>query len=239
MEKTSTSERMEQWAGIKFCALAEMTPTDTYKFLQHDASRKVCRSIVFSWHDRFSKGRTELADNLRSGRPTYSDADVISVRKKELSVDRRKLVEEISSSTGLSHGTTHKIISTDLDMHKVCARWVLGYWNPRKRKRGWQRHLSFYAAGRVRAFLHHIVTTNETWLSYFNPESKQASMVWKTTSSPPPKMVRVVRSTKKTMFVFFMDSRGMLLQHAVPEGQIVNKKYNQKVKLFSRTFNWT
>jgi len=100
-----------------------MTPTDTYKFLQRDKTRKVCRTIVFEWHDRFFKGRTDLGDNIRSGRPSYSDADVASVRK-ELETDRQKSIEEISSRTGLKHGTTHKILSADLGMHKVCARWV-------------------------------------------------------------------------------------------------------------------
>jgi len=54
-------------------------------------------------------------------------------------------------------------------------------------------------------------------------------MIWKTADSPPPKKARTTRSTKKIMFIFFMDSRGMLLQHAVPQGQTVNKEYYQKV----------
>ena len=118
MEKASTSNRTEQRAVIKFCTQAGMTPTDTYKFLQRDKTRKVCRTIVFEWHDRFSKGRADLGGNFRSGRPSYSDADVASVQK-ELETDRRTSIDEILSRTGLSHGTTQKILSADLGMHKV------------------------------------------------------------------------------------------------------------------------
>jgi Transposase (partial DDE domain) len=57
-------------------------------------------------------------------------------------------------------------------------------------------------------------------------------MVWKSPSTPPPKKARVARSMKKHMFIFFMDNQGMLLQHAVPDRQTVNKEYYQKVFRF-------
>jgi len=230
MEKASTSNRTEQRAVIKFCAQAGMTPTDTYKFLQRDKTRKVCRTIVFEWHDRFSKGQADLGDNIRSGRPSYSDADVASVQK-ELETDRRKSIDEISSRTGLSHGTTHKILSADLGMHKVCARWVPRLLRPEERETRVAASREFLRRWETEgtSFLHRIVTTDETWLSFYDPDTKQASMIWKTADSPPPKKARTTRSTKKIMFIFFMDSRGMLLQHALPQGQTVNKEYYQKV----------
>jgi len=41
---------------------------------------------------------------------------------------------------------------------------------------------------------------------------------------------------KKHMFIFFMDNQGMLLQHAVPDRQTVNKEYYQKEWLFISYF---
>ena len=49
-----------------------MTPTDTYKFLQHNKTRKVFKTIVFEWHDRFSHWQTDLGDNTRNVRPLYN-----------------------------------------------------------------------------------------------------------------------------------------------------------------------
>ena len=48
----------------------------------------------------------------------------------------------------------------------------------------------------------------------------------------PPKKAKVGKSAKKIMYIFFMDSQGMLLQHPVPSGQTVNKEYYRKVNLF-------
>ncbi len=70
---------------------------------------------------------------------------------------------------------------------------------------------------------------DETWIYNYDPESKMESMVWKTPASPPPKNGKVIKSAKKTMFIFFMDSWGLLLAHAVPNNQTVNAQYYQKV----------
>ena len=66
-------------------------------------------------------------------------------------------------------------------------------------------------------------------INLYDPETKREWSVWKGTSSPPPLKARVTKSVKRVMFIFFMDRRGMLLVHAVPEGQIVNTKYYSKL----------
>ena len=104
---------------------------------------------------------------------------------------------------------------------------LAGYLRPEERETSREFQRRWETEGT--SFLHRIVTTDETWLSFYDPETKQASMIWKTADSPTPKKARTTRSTKKTMFIFFIDSRGMLLQHAVPQGQTVNKNYYQKV----------
>ena len=104
-------------------------------------------------------------------------------------------------------------------MHKVCARWVPRLLRPEERETrvaAWREFLRRWETEGI-SFLHRIVTTDETWLSFYESETKQASMIWKTADSPSPKKARTTRSTKKTMFIFFMDNRGMLLQHAVPK----------------------
>ena len=62
-----------------------------------------------------------------------------------------------------------------------------------------------------------------------DPETKRESMVWKTSLSPLPKKAKVAKSAKMIMYIFFMDSQGMLLQHLVPSVQTMNKEYYQKV----------
>ena len=74
------------------------------------------------------------------------------------------------------------------------------------------------------AFLNH-----ETWLFYYDPETKQQSSQWKSSDSPPPKKARMSRSMGKQMFKVFLGIKGVILSHAVPKGQSVNPMYYSKV----------
>ena len=74
-----------------------------------------------------------------------------------------------------------------------------------------------------------IVTVDETWISFYTPETKQQSTMWKTPGSPSPKKFKQTQSTKKQMFIVFFVVRGVVLAHAVPQGQTVNAAYYTQV----------
>ena len=74
-------------------------------------------------------------------------------------------------------------------------------------------------------FLDRIITTDETWFHYYDPETKQQSSQWENIDSPRPKKSKVSKSLGKYMFILFMDRKGMILTHAVPRGQTVNADY--------------
>ena len=78
-------------------------------------------------------------------------------------------------------------------------------------------------------FLDRIITTDGTWFHYYDPETKHQSSQWKHAHSPAPKKTKVTKSMGKHMFIVFMDRNGMILTHAVPQGQTVNADYYSKV----------
>ena len=78
-------------------------------------------------------------------------------------------------------------------------------------------------------FMDRIVTVDETWISLYTPETKAQSTMWKTPGSPFPKKFKMSQSTKKQMSVVFFDARGVILAHAVPQGQTVDAAYYTKV----------
>ena len=78
-------------------------------------------------------------------------------------------------------------------------------------------------------FMSRIITTDETWLWFYDPETKCQSAVWKTSGTPPPKKARVCKSGGKYMFIMFADIHGMILSHAVPRNSTVNAAYYSKV----------
>ena len=74
------------------------------------------------------------------------------------------------------------------------------------------------------AFLKSIVTTDETWMHYFIPESQQSSCEWWHTSSPKPKRVRS-RSAGKVMATFFWDWQGVSHVDFLTDARTVNAAY--------------
>ncbi|XP_060578482.1 uncharacterized protein LOC132735543 [Ruditapes philippinarum] len=82
---------------------------------------------------------------------------------------------------------------------------------------------------RFRSNPDYVITTDETWLYFRDPETEAQSAVWRQAGSPPPVKARVGRSAGKQMYMMFADCRGMLLCHAVPVGTTINADYYSKV----------
>ena len=74
------------------------------------------------------------------------------------------------------------------------------------------------------AFLKSVVTTDETWVHYFIPESQQSSREWRHTSSPKPKSRRS-RSAGKVMATFFWDWQGVIHVDFLTDARTVNAAY--------------
>jgi len=54
-------------------------------------------------------------------------------------------------------------------------------------------------------FLGRIVTGDETWVHYHQPETKKSKKEWRPTSSPKPKKFRTQPSAGKVMLTLFLD----------------------------------
>ena len=107
----ATTLKLEQRCVIKFCANANMTPTDTLKFIQRgNQHTDVSRSLVFAWHKKFRDGLDDVFDKPRSGRPCRGEDDVRRVQDI-ISEDRRRLVREISDLTGICVNVVYRILT--------------------------------------------------------------------------------------------------------------------------------
>ena len=227
----TSTPKVECRSVIKFCHDLGHTPTQTFQMIEK-AGMKCSKQLVFKWHRRFKEGRTSIDDDERQGRPATRPSLVDDVRSV-VNGDRRMTVREVADKLGTSYGTVERILTLDLKMKKVSARWVprlLSENDMERRVSCSQEFLRRYRRQGA-AFLDSVITLDETWLHYFEPESKRQSSVWKTPTSPPPKKAKVVSSMKKHMFVFVMDRKGMLLIHQVPDGRTVTADYYSKVRL--------
>ena len=151
--------------------------------------------------------------------------------------DGRVTVAEMADLFDVSSGTIFTILTDHLEMRRVAAHWIPRLLTENDKTKRVQLSKTFlWRYSHEKDFLDRIVTTDETWLYHYDPETKQQSSAWKRKTSPPPLKAKVQKSGRKNMFIFFMDVRGMLLVHAVPEGKTVNAQYYAKVRCFKNLF---
>jgi len=115
--------------------------------------------------------------------------------------NRRVTVKEIAAHLDMSHGSAHHIAHDVLQFHKVSARWVPRQLTAELKERrvdACHELLKRYEA-EGECFLGRIVTGDETWVHYHQPEIKKASKEWRHTSSPKPKKFRTQPSAGKVM----------------------------------------
>ncbi|GBO06129.1 hypothetical protein AVEN_35209-1 [Araneus ventricosus] len=83
---------LERPANIKFSVLLEKSPSETLEMLKkaygNDAMKK---TAMYEWHKRFRKGRTNIEDDPRTGRPSSSTADENVERVREIVREDRRI----------------------------------------------------------------------------------------------------------------------------------------------------
>lgn len=225
---TSLDEDTARRTAIEFCVQGGMTPTQTYtQFQKTERYRSVSKQLVYKWHGRFTKGVTDIAPR---GRPPCKNDGQIRAVQDVIDSDRRKTVRDVAESAGCSKSTAQRVLTKELRMSHVSARWVPRLLTVEEKLTRVRTSRGFLArCRRDPTFLSRIITTDETWVHYYEPEDKRMSMVWKRHDEPPPKKAKVVKSMDKVMCIVFMDNSGIILVHMVKAGATVNAAYYSKV----------
>jgi hypothetical protein len=80
---------------------------------------------VFQWHARFKTGRTSVDDDKHTGRFTSCTIPEIVTQIQELFLqDRRRTIHDIAEDVGIGYGTCHRVLTEELDMNRVAAKFV-------------------------------------------------------------------------------------------------------------------
>jgi len=84
----------------------------------------VKKTVIYKWYNRFQEGRENIGDDARSGRPASKTSSHVAAVKELLDKDRRITIREIVDRTDCGYGTVFKIIHDQLNMRRICARWI-------------------------------------------------------------------------------------------------------------------
>ena len=83
------------------------------------------RARCFEWHAHFKRGRTSIEDNESSGRTsTSSTPKNVGPIRRLVHEDRRRTIKDIATIINVSYGTVQTILTCDLNMHHVAAKFV-------------------------------------------------------------------------------------------------------------------
>lgn len=216
----------EQRVCIKFCVKLDKSATETIQLLQQaygDSSLK--KSQVFNWHRRFREGRESVEDDSRSGRPAEIRTSTNLERIKDLIMsDRRLTIRELSLATGFSYGTCQKVLTEDLLLRRVSAKFVPKLLSEEQKQQ--RVTLASDLKDSIDSnpgLIDKIITGDESWIYGYDPETRMQSSQWKHSGSPRPKKARKSRSQIKVMLIIFLDSTGIVHHEFLEPGTTVNQ----------------
>jgi histone-lysine N-methyltransferase SETMAR len=119
-------DKTEYRAVIKLLVKEGLTPNKIHsKFMKVYGDSSPSFSTVKKWAAEFKRGRISLEDDPREGRPkSATPPEIIEQVHDMLLDDRRMKVREIAESIGISKERVGYFLHKELDMKKLCARWV-------------------------------------------------------------------------------------------------------------------
>ncbi|XKL61109.1 hypothetical protein PGB90_008166 [Kerria lacca] len=199
---------------------------------------------VRKWVRLFREGRENVLDEPRSGRPsdTINEDSISAVRaiiENDARISINVIVRVLREEHGIeiARGTVHSILHDELLVSKRCARWVLKQLTEQHRTNRMGASLAFLTQYHERGeeYLSRIVTGDESWVHYYQPESKEQSKIWKKKGSEPTRKFKTLPSEGKVLLTIFWDAKGILLEEYCPPRSTVNAaSYCQTLKNLRR-----
>jgi len=197
-------DKIEYHAVIKFFVKESLTPNEIHsRFVKVYGDSSPLFSTIKKWGAEFKCGCTSLEDDPCEGRPKSATTPKITEQVHDMVLDDGRMkVHEIAETIGISKEHVGYILHEELDMKKLCARWV-PRWLTADQKRTHMKiseqcldHFNKNKTDFVRRFI------TMDWIHHYTPESKQQSKQWTEAGCSAPKKTSLVPSAGKMASVF-------------------------------------
>jgi len=222
-------DKIEYRTVIKFFVKEGLTPNEIHsKFIKVYGDSSPSFSTIKKWAAEFKCGCTSLEDGPCEGRPKSATTPEIIEQVHNMVLDDRWMkVREFAETIGISKERVGYILHEELDMKRLCARWVPRFLTAdQKRTRMkiseqcWER----FNKNKTH-FVHQFITMDETWIHHYTPESKQQSKQWREADCSAPKKTRLVPSAGKVIASVFWDAEGILFIDYLEKGKTITGEY--------------
>ena len=172
----SMDMKLEQRANIKLCVKLGRSGAETFEMIRRACGNEAMSCARCSeWHMRFKRGRTSLEDDERSGRPSkISTPKNVETIRRLVDEDRRRTIKDIAVIVNMSYGTVQAILTCDLNMHRVAAKFVPRILTPEQK----EHRVAICQELRQCAlddpsFMSSVITGDKSWVYGYDPKTKQ------------------------------------------------------------------
>ena len=232
MKRKSKSEIR---AYIKSRTALHISPKEVFnELVTIHGTGAVSFKTVCRWAKKFKDGFSLMEDGHRSGRPKTSLTDKhVAAVKALVEEDGRFSVKDIARSVGISEGSVHSILTKDLGLKKVCARWVphlLTSDQKRLRVTCSKKLLKQFKRLDSRV-ISNMLTGDETWVYMFEPQRRGDNKQWRGKHQKRPVVAKRIKSTKKILYTIFFNHLGPVVQIPSETGKSITGTYYKNVVL--------
>ena len=119
-------DKIEYRAVVKFYVKEGLTLNEIHsKFITFYGDSSPSFSTIKKWAAEFKHGHTSIEDDPRVGRPNSATTSEIIEQVHDVVLDDwRMKLREIAETIGISKERVRYTLHEELDMKKLCARWV-------------------------------------------------------------------------------------------------------------------
>ena len=139
-------------------------------------------------------------------------------------------MEEIAQALGISNGSISTILHDPLGMCQLTASWVPKSLNDEQMAT--RASVCSTLLKRFRSkddFLLHLVTVDETWVHYYEPENTAQSCQWVGPGSLRPKKFKTQPSAGKVMATVFWDAKSVIMLDFLSKRSTITGVYYAKL----------
>jgi histone-lysine N-methyltransferase SETMAR len=119
--------------------------------------------------------------------------------------------KDIAAIVNVSYGTVQTILTFDLNMRWIVAKFVPRLLTPKQK----EHHVAVCQELRQHtlgdpSFMLRVITGYESWVYGYDPKTKQQSSQWNGPRPPRPKKARQSRNATKSMLIVFFNILGFV-----------------------------